>query len=170
MPDDGALSSAIRRSAVDLPQPDGPSSEMNSPLRTARSSGPSAMTPLSYAFVTPRRLTARAVSPASTPDELLTDDMDLALRLARAQLDADALVDEAQRIGLAEVEIRLHDAGLHHLVEEGRVALVAHRADAVLQGLAGIDDAVFLHLGDGIGEQIVGHLRIELLDHGVAGG
>ena len=39
-----------------------------------------------------------------------------------------------------------------------------------LQGVAGIDDAVFLHLGDGIGQQLVGHFRIELLDHGIAGG
>ncbi len=47
MPEDGALSSAINRNTVDLPQPDGPSSEMNSPLRTVRSNGPSAVTPLS---------------------------------------------------------------------------------------------------------------------------
>ena len=40
MPALGALSPAISRSAVDFPQPDGPSSETNSPLATSRSSGP----------------------------------------------------------------------------------------------------------------------------------
>ena len=47
VPEVGALSPAISRSAVDLPQPDGPSSDTNSPVRTSRSSGPSAATPLS---------------------------------------------------------------------------------------------------------------------------
>ncbi len=42
----GALSPAINRSAVDLPQPDGPSSDRNSPLRIVRLIGPSAITPL----------------------------------------------------------------------------------------------------------------------------
>ena len=47
VPEVGALRPAIRRNAVDFPHPDGPSSEMNSPRPTSRSSGPSAVTPLS---------------------------------------------------------------------------------------------------------------------------
>ena len=34
-------------------------------------------------------------------------------------------------------------------------------------GVAGIDDAVFLHLGEGIGQELVGHLRVLLLDQRV---
>src|SRR5262249_29903743 len=41
----GSLKPAMMRSAVDLPQPDGPSSETNSPGRTSRSRRPSATTP-----------------------------------------------------------------------------------------------------------------------------
>ena len=33
-----------------------------------------------------------------------------------------------------------------------------------VERIAGIDDAVFLHRGDRIGEQIVGHFRVLLLD------
>ena len=33
-----------------------------------------------------------------------------------------------------------------------------------VNGVAGIDDAVFLHLGDRIGQKIVGHLRVLFLD------
>ena len=46
-PDVGALKPAISRNAVDFPQPEGPSSDTNSLLRTSRSIGPSAATPLS---------------------------------------------------------------------------------------------------------------------------
>src|SRR5689334_2626524 len=48
---------AISRSAVDLPQPDGPSSETNSPGRTSRSSPSSAMTPLAKVLATSRSAT-----------------------------------------------------------------------------------------------------------------
>src|SRR4030088_3194932 len=69
VPDVGALRPAIRRSAVDLPQPDGPSSDTNSPLDTSRSSGPSAVTPLSKTLVTPRKRTARPAVPELTSDK-----------------------------------------------------------------------------------------------------
>src|SRR5262249_28466773 len=49
----GSLRPAISRSAVDLPQPDGPSTETNSLGYTARSRPPSASTPLAKRFVTP---------------------------------------------------------------------------------------------------------------------
>src|SRR3984885_8568891 len=68
VPDVGALRPAIRRSALDFPQPDGPSKDTNSPLRTSRSSGPTAVTPLSYTLVTPRRLTARPAARALASD------------------------------------------------------------------------------------------------------
>src|SRR5262249_13276025 len=49
----GSERPAIRRSAVDLPQPDGPTSETSSPARTARSSPSSAVTPLAKVLPTP---------------------------------------------------------------------------------------------------------------------
>src|SRR5262245_61999991 len=141
---------------------------MNSPRPTSRSSGPSAATPLSYTLVTPRSRTASPVM-AGSESESVTPSV-IAASVLRPQFEADRLVDEAQGIGLAEIDVGLDDSGPHHLVEKARHMRVRHRADAILQCVAGIDDAVVLHLGDGIGEQIVGHFRIELLDHGVGGG
>src|SRR5690348_16849605 len=68
LPEVGAARPAISRSAVDLPQPDGPTSDTNSPLAMARSSGPSAMTPLSNVLVTPERSTARPLISGRTLD------------------------------------------------------------------------------------------------------
>ncbi len=53
-PADGALRPAMMRSAVDLPQPEGPSSETNSPSRTSRSKPPSATVPRSNVLPTSR--------------------------------------------------------------------------------------------------------------------
>ena len=47
-------------------------------------------------------------------------------------------------------------------------ARVGHRADPVCLGVAAVDDAVFLDLGDAVGEQRIGHLGIVLLDQRVA--
>ncbi len=49
----GSLRPAIMRSAVDLPQPDGPSSETNSPGHRSRLKRSSAMTPLAKVLPTP---------------------------------------------------------------------------------------------------------------------
>src|SRR3954447_26664589 len=43
---------AIIRSSVDLPQPDGPTSTMNSPLAIVNSTSSTAVTPPAYTFVT----------------------------------------------------------------------------------------------------------------------
>src|SRR5665213_4304706 len=64
----------------------------------------------------------------------------------RPQVEADALVDEFERIGALVVDRLLDDAGADHLVEEALHAFVGHGADAELEGVAGIDDAVLLHL------------------------
>src|SRR5262245_62017380 len=50
----------MMRSAVDLPQPDGPSSDRNSPSRTSRSSAFSARTPVPNSLPTPRSETMGA--------------------------------------------------------------------------------------------------------------
>src|SRR5215813_7525344 len=61
----GSLRPAISRSAVDLPHPEGPSSETNSPGRTSRSSPSSAWVPLAKVFDTPRSATSDG--PAAGP-------------------------------------------------------------------------------------------------------
>src|SRR5580704_2623710 len=57
LPPSGSLNPATMRNAVDLPQPEGPSSVRNSPGRTARSKPSSATTPLGNLLPTPRRAT-----------------------------------------------------------------------------------------------------------------
>src|SRR5262245_29480444 len=56
----GSLNPAMMRNAVDLPQPDRPSSETNSPSRTSRLSRASATTPLAKIFPTPSSATTEA--------------------------------------------------------------------------------------------------------------
>ena len=51
-------SPATMRSAVDLPQPDGPTSTRNSPSAMSRSRSMTAATPLGYTFVTLSMVTA----------------------------------------------------------------------------------------------------------------
>ena len=54
----GSLKPAMIRNAVDLPQPDGPSSDTNSPARTSRSRPLSATVPLGNVLPTPRSATS----------------------------------------------------------------------------------------------------------------
>src|SRR5712691_5090207 len=61
-PRDGALKPASRRKAVDLPQPEGPSRDRNSPGRTSRSNRSSATTPFAYVLPTPRSATMGGAS------------------------------------------------------------------------------------------------------------
>src|SRR5690349_13433866 len=63
----GAVRPAINSSSVDFPQPDGPTTAKNSPLRISMSIGPSACTGFPPAeagntFVTPRSVTCAAVT------------------------------------------------------------------------------------------------------------
>ena len=72
------LRPAMMRSAVDLPQPEGPSSDTNSPSRTARSKPCSATVPRSNVLPTPRSETTRGsrrdhFGLNSTPTPLLTN-------------------------------------------------------------------------------------------------
>src|SRR5215475_8915013 len=57
----GSLKPAMMRNAVDLPQPDGPSSETNSPSRTSRCRRSSATTPLVKVLPTPSSATTGAL-------------------------------------------------------------------------------------------------------------
>jgi hypothetical protein len=60
LPLDGSLRPAMMRSAVDLPQPEGPSSDTNSPGQTSRLSRSSATTPLAKLLPTPLSVTTGA--------------------------------------------------------------------------------------------------------------
>src|SRR5262249_31892756 len=60
LPPDGSPSPAISRSAEDLPQPDGPSRETNSPARIVRSNPSSASVPPANRLTTPLRVTIGA--------------------------------------------------------------------------------------------------------------
>ena len=59
----GVSSPAIMRSAVLLPQPDGPTSTMNSPSAMARSTPRAATCPLGYVFHTCSSRTDATLSP-----------------------------------------------------------------------------------------------------------
>src|SRR5215510_14252703 len=54
---------------------------------------------------------------------------DLAASILRPQVDADALVDELQRIGLAVVETGFQHAGPHHFFVKTLHAGIRHGAD-----------------------------------------
>jgi hypothetical protein len=58
----GSLNPATMRSAVDLPQPEGPSRVRNSPGRTDRSKPSSATTPFANVLPTPRNATMDALA------------------------------------------------------------------------------------------------------------
>ena len=147
----GSVSPAMMRKAVDFPQPEGPSSARNSPARTSRSRPASARVPLGNVLPTPRSATSTGRVCSRSP----------ALPL-RPQIEPDLLVDELQRVGFTVIEAGLDHARAHHLVEEVPHVRIGHGADAERERVAGIDDAVFLHLGDRVGEKLVAHLRVLL--------
>src|SRR5271165_5524197 len=180
----GPVRPASRRRIVDLPQPDGPSSDRNSPRLISRSTPLNASVPLANVLLTPPRRTSGG-SGRSTTSIALRIAIDIVIRLypgadrsrpgpvvgpitrapdilfarsLRPQIEPDALVDELQGIGLLVVEPRLDDARLDHLVVERLDPLVGHRAHAELQRVAGIDQAVFLDLGDRKGDLLIRHV------------
>src|SRR5579883_2287388 len=127
-PAEGGTSPAMMRRSVLLPQPEGPRRLRNAPLSTARSMPASASVPVRKVFATPSSAMIGA------PRIIATEGL--------LRRHADALVDEAQAIGLGDVEVvGVETLRRHHLVEIAP-ARVAHGADAVLQGIAALDDAV----------------------------
>ena len=109
----GSVRPAISRSAVDLPQPEGPSSVTNSPGRTSRLKRSSATTPLAK-ILRPRErdgevgsaagmaadssAAAKGLQPSHVPRATISNARHL------PQLDADALVHELRRERLPPVE------------------------------------------------------------------
>src|SRR6476469_1997868 len=68
-PLDGTLNPAMMRNAVDLPHPDGPSNDTNSPGRTSRSRRSSATTPLANGLPTPSSATTAGADKAGGATE-----------------------------------------------------------------------------------------------------
>src|SRR5438045_1301395 len=62
---------ATIRRAVVLPQPEGPTSTMNSPSRISRSRPSTAVVPSGYVFVTPSKLTAAIYQPPLVAGKIL---------------------------------------------------------------------------------------------------
>src|SRR6185369_4362584 len=94
----GGENPAIRRRAVLLPQPEGPSRLSHSPGRTSRSSPASAVTPRANRCSTwHRRTTGSAIDSASGTGGRGTG--------RRLLLHANFSVDELQRVGLGQVEV-----------------------------------------------------------------
>ncbi len=88
----------------------------------------------------------------------------------RPEVEADALIDELERIGPFIVGPGVDHADLDHLVEKVLPPGVGHGADAELQRVARIDDAGLLQLGDREGDLCVGDVGIIRLDQRVAFG
>src|SRR2546421_3662527 len=93
-PRDGALKPAIRRKAVDLPQPEGPSRDRNSPGRTSTSNRSSATTPFANVLPTPRSAT---MGGASNEARVFLDIAGLRLHERRAVTSASLDSTPAKR-------------------------------------------------------------------------
>ena len=100
----GSLKPAMIRSAVDLPQPEGPRSDMNSPVRTSKSRPASARVPLGNALPTPRSATS------GSEEAGVAGGIVIASLLLGPQIEPDFPVDELQRVGPAVIEARFDDA------------------------------------------------------------
>src|ERR1700722_7158540 len=137
----------MMRKAVDLPHPDGPSSERNSPGRTSRSRPASARVPFAKFLLTARNATSGAVEVVDGGSDIATPACGHPRIKSMLQIQSDFLVHELRGVGLTVVEIGFGDTGTHHLVKEILHARVGHGADAERLRIAGIDDAVFSHLG-----------------------
>src|SRR5436305_13939529 len=123
----GAASPAIKRSAVLLPQPEGPSRARSSPGPTIRSSPASASMPPANRLVTWRSRTTGSGPGAGSTRTL--------------ELHAHPLVDEPQGVGLGEIDRGRVDAGPDHRGREQFPASVGHGADPQPQGAPGLHHA-----------------------------
>ena len=150
LPSACTASPAMIRSTVDLPQPDGPSRREEFAFADCRGRGrergdavgedladaaqepaPAAGDRRTGAIAAKRSDTDQRRPIAAGPSHELSPRSARPIISARRS-DADALVDELQRVGLLVVEPALIDASLHHLVEEMLHPRIGHRADAEL--------------------------------------
>src|SRR6476619_6879685 len=102
---------SIRR-AVDLPEPDGPTSTMNSPSRISRSRASTAVVPSSNVLVTPAKpMLAMARSPLlarrdpARPVDVVAVEQRAGLRGARLGVEVDVDDPEALVVALFPLEV-----------------------------------------------------------------
>ena len=153
----------MSRSAVDLPQPEGPSSVRNF-ASGGWSGNPEGGDAIGEALADPAQRDQRLRHCRDARRH--SDPADREGRSSSPNL----FVHEARRIALGEGEIGREDAGLGHFVEETAHTRVRHRAYAEGDRIAEIDDAALLQLFDRIGELALRQLQIILADRGVGGG
>src|ERR1700722_17917034 len=108
----------MMRNAVDLPQPEGPSSERNSPGWTSRSRPASARVPFAKFLPTPRSATSGATNVVEGGSDIATPGRRHSRIKSMLQIQSDFLIHELRGVSLAVIEIRFGDTGTHHLVEE----------------------------------------------------
>src|SRR3546814_3923277 len=97
-PSVGELSPATRSSSVDLPQPDGPTTEKNSPRRRSNVTGPSALTD-----APPSGMSNTFVAPVTATCALAHVAAPVAETLCSINAIADTLLCCADQIGRAPV-------------------------------------------------------------------
>src|SRR6476661_1562021 len=78
-------------------------------------------------------------------------------------------LDEIERIRAAIVDAGFRETDGAQEVDRRLPPRVRHRQQAELARLATGDDAVFAHLAHAVGEELVAHLRVRLLDQRVPG-
>src|SRR5579872_3398820 len=141
-PDDTLSSPAIIASKVDLPQPDGPTRAMNSPVRASRS------TPLSTSTGPKLLRNFEMVS-----DDMNAPSLDRALGEAPDEILAAEKVDQQRRNGADQ------HAGAHHVVDLG-VGVAGGESDQ------SCGDRLAAPRGEDGAEQVIVPDAGELPDHG----
>src|SRR4051812_10218672 len=99
-PDDASSSPATIRSAVDLPEPDGPTSTVKPPSDTSRSSPSTAFVPSGKTFETP----SNAMLATGARDEVAVPER---AALGDAPLGRVVDVDEAEALGVAVLPLEV---------------------------------------------------------------
>src|SRR3954454_12616749 len=99
-PDDASSSPATIRSAVDLPEPDGPTSTVKPPSATSRSSPSTAFVPSGNTFETP----SNAMLATGARDEVAVPER---APLGDAPLRRVVDVDEAEALGVAVLPLEV---------------------------------------------------------------
>src|SRR4051794_7901516 len=140
-PEVGCSKPAIIRREVVLPQPDGPSSDRNSPWYTSRSTSSTATTSVPNRLVTPRNWTStgRAGTPGSLPVKRSGWDDTPS---ERTPIPSPSVVPRATRPCARGVlaysslrAIRNYPAGTLRIPEDGRGGSVLNQLDEIDRGI-----------------------------------
>src|SRR5208337_5480549 len=86
------------------------------------------------------------------------------MSLARPQLESNTIAYELQSVGALIIEVGLEKPRIDHLGKKTSDPNIAHGADAKRQGIARIDNAIFLHLGNGVCKLLIADIGIVAFD------